>query len=248
MYAVAEQRERVHRERHERGQRERLVDDAQVLAPAHPAAQQEPHRHRGARGQQGGDARGAARDPEEVLGHDWLVESEEPSSSTTYVSCRSIRRRSAAWIRSTVVVSVTAVCVAVDVFGAHRSVPRDGAPEQDEGREDGGEHPLADRRDTARAGGEEFLGGGHALEDRRRLARADCEEPEKILGMVLFDLDGVLVDSRAAFLNSMALALTDLELPSFTRERAAALHRPAARRSGSPSCWRPRPRTPGSTR
>lgn len=37
--------------------------------------------------------------------------------------------------------------------------------------------------------------------------------------MVLFDLDGVLVDSRAAFLNSMTLALTDLELPSFTRER-----------------------------
>jgi len=37
--------------------------------------------------------------------------------------------------------------------------------------------------------------------------------------MVLFDLDGVLVDSRAAFLNSVALALTDLELPSFTREQ-----------------------------
>ena len=37
--------------------------------------------------------------------------------------------------------------------------------------------------------------------------------------MVLFDLDGVLVDSRAAFLNSMTLALTDLELPSFTREQ-----------------------------
>jgi phosphoglycolate phosphatase len=37
--------------------------------------------------------------------------------------------------------------------------------------------------------------------------------------MVLFDLDGVLVDSRAAFLNSVALALTDLELPPFTREQ-----------------------------
>lgn len=35
---------------------------------------------------------------------------------------------------------------------------------------------------------------------------------------VLFDLDGVLVDSRAAFLNSMALALADLGLPAYPRE------------------------------
>ncbi|MBE2317526.1 HAD hydrolase-like protein [Solirubrobacter sp. CPCC 204708] len=35
---------------------------------------------------------------------------------------------------------------------------------------------------------------------------------------VLFDLDGVLVDSRAAFLNSMTLALRDLELPAYPRE------------------------------
>jgi phosphoglycolate phosphatase len=40
-----------------------------------------------------------------------------------------------------------------------------------------------------------------------------------MLGMVLFDLDGVLVDSRAAFLNSMALALADLGLPAFSREQ-----------------------------
>jgi phosphoglycolate phosphatase len=40
-----------------------------------------------------------------------------------------------------------------------------------------------------------------------------------MLGMaVLFDLDGVLVDSRAAFLNSMTLALRDLELPAYPRE------------------------------
>src|SRR6478735_3546917 len=40
-----------------------------------------------------------------------------------------------------------------------------------------------------------------------------------MLGMaVLFDLDGVLVDSRAAFLNSMALALEQLELPPRPRE------------------------------
>ena len=36
---------------------------------------------------------------------------------------------------------------------------------------------------------------------------------------VLFDLDGVLVDSRAAFLNSMALALDDLQLPAYPREQ-----------------------------
>ena len=38
--------------------------------------------------------------------------------------------------------------------------------------------------------------------------------------MVFFDLDGVLVDSRAAFLNSMTLALdATSSCPSFTRER-----------------------------
>jgi phosphoglycolate phosphatase len=35
---------------------------------------------------------------------------------------------------------------------------------------------------------------------------------------VLFDLDGVLIDSRAAFLNSMTPALADLGLGPFTRE------------------------------
>src|SRR6478609_6393268 len=35
---------------------------------------------------------------------------------------------------------------------------------------------------------------------------------------VLFDLDGVLVDSRAAFLNSMARALSQLGLPDYPRE------------------------------
>jgi phosphoglycolate phosphatase len=35
---------------------------------------------------------------------------------------------------------------------------------------------------------------------------------------VLFDLDGVLADSRAAFLNSMTLALAQLDLPPRTRE------------------------------
>jgi phosphoglycolate phosphatase len=39
-----------------------------------------------------------------------------------------------------------------------------------------------------------------------------------MLGMVLFDLDGVLVDSRAAFLNSMSLALEQLALPAYTRD------------------------------
>src|SRR5690348_5570701 len=34
--------------------------------------------------------------------------------------------------------------------------------------------------------------------------RAGCEDPEKMLGMaVLFDLDGVLIDSRAPFLTSL---------------------------------------------
>ncbi|MDA0173966.1 HAD hydrolase-like protein [Solirubrobacter taibaiensis] len=37
--------------------------------------------------------------------------------------------------------------------------------------------------------------------------------------MVLFDLDGVLVDSRAAFLHSMQLALEQVELPGYTREQ-----------------------------
>lgn len=55
--------------------------------------------------------------------------------------------------------------------------------------------------------------------DSSRRPRATCEEPERILGMaVLFDLDGVLVDSRAAFLNSMRLALAQLELPPYSRE------------------------------
>ena len=78
--AVAEQRERVHGERHERRQRERLVPDARVGQPADAGAHQQPERDRRARGQQRGDARGAARDPEEVLAHqDWLVVRVEPS-------------------------------------------------------------------------------------------------------------------------------------------------------------------------
>jgi hypothetical protein len=69
---VAEQRDRVHDERGDRRQRQRLVGSAQVEAPAAQqlGAHQQTQRDRERREDQRGEARRPACDPEEVLCHD----------------------------------------------------------------------------------------------------------------------------------------------------------------------------------
>ncbi len=58
---------------------------------------------------------------------------------------------------------------------------------------------------------------------------------------VIFDLDGVLVDSRAVFLSCVNYAFDKLGLPQRAPRGAAALHRPAVRATGSASCSASRP-------
>ena len=81
---VAEQRHRVHDQRHDRRERQRLVQLAEVGAPLDElAAEEQADAHGDAREQQRGGARRTAGDPEQVLsggdGHgdgscsDWLV-------------------------------------------------------------------------------------------------------------------------------------------------------------------------------
>ena len=108
-----------------------------------------------------------------------------------------------------------------------------------------GDDALADQPDPPRAGGEPFLGEGDAVGGGHAAILGTPAESATVRTLrgswamtttVIFDLDGVLVDSRAVFLSCVNYAFDKLGLPRRDARGAAALHRPAVRATASASC------------
>ena len=173
--AVAEQREGVDQQRHDRGERQRLVRHPEVGAAAlqQPPAHQQAERHGGGGCEQRRDPRRPARDPEEVLAHGG---GQRGHDCEVVTGAASEELESSVVESSVVALSVVEVAAAVELWveavrrglrgRAHRAVEGDHAPRESERGERAGDDPPAEVGDAARPRGEAFTARRGAIRGR----------------------------------------------------------------------------------